>query len=81
MQAGAEGFDDAEVRDAGARIEEELGGYPVFIKPANMGSSVGIHKVEAAAGMQAVARSAREAASARGAWLRARTGRSDCTRA
>lgn len=28
------------------RIDEELG-YPVFIKPANLGSSVGVHKVKA----------------------------------
>ena len=27
------------------RIEEELG-YPVFVKPANLGSSVGVHKVK-----------------------------------
>ena len=27
------------------RIEEQLG-YPVFIKPANLGSSVGVHKVK-----------------------------------
>ncbi len=35
------------VRDAiFDRIEKELGNYPVFVKPANMGSSVGIHKVK-----------------------------------
>lgn len=27
------------------RIQSHLGGYPVFVKPANLGSSVGIHKV------------------------------------
>lgn len=27
-------------------IIEELGGYPLFVKPANLGSSVGIHKVK-----------------------------------
>jgi len=30
---------------AATRIEEQLG-YPVFIKPANLGSSVGVHKVK-----------------------------------
>ena len=28
------------------RIQRELGGYPVFVKPANAGSSVGVSKVE-----------------------------------
>lgn len=28
------------------QIIEELGGYPLFVKPANLGSSVGIHKVK-----------------------------------
>lgn len=27
-------------------IVQELGGYPLFVKPANLGSSVGIHKVK-----------------------------------
>ena len=35
-------------RAAGARIAGELG-YPVFVKPANLGSSVGISKVKSAA--------------------------------
>jgi D-alanine-D-alanine ligase len=34
------------------KIEKELG-YPVFIKPANMGSSVGIHKVKERAELEA----------------------------
>src|SRR6266404_3513546 len=32
------------------RIEEQLG-YPVFIKPANLGSSVGVHKVKEPGGL------------------------------
>jgi D-alanine-D-alanine ligase len=32
------------------RIEKQLG-YPVFIKPANLGSSVGIHKVKERSGL------------------------------
>ncbi len=35
-----------------ARVGAELG-YPVFVKPANMGSSVGIHRVRAEAGLGA----------------------------
>ncbi len=35
-------------RAVGARIASELG-YPVFVKPANLGSSVGISKVKSAA--------------------------------
>ncbi len=34
------------------RIARELG-YPVFVKPANMGSSVGVHKVKDAASLDA----------------------------
>lgn len=34
------------------RIAQELG-YPVFVKPANLGSSVGVHKVKAAADLEA----------------------------
>lgn len=30
------------------KVLEALGGYPVFVKPANLGSSVGIHKVKSA---------------------------------
>ena len=32
------------------RIQKELG-YPVFVKPANLGSSVGVHKVKDASGL------------------------------
>ncbi len=32
------------------QIQKELG-YPVFVKPANLGSSVGVHKVKEAAGL------------------------------
>ena len=32
------------------RIEEQLG-YPVFVKPANLGSSVGVHKVKDSSGL------------------------------
>lgn len=42
-------------RDAGvvsARIAKELG-YPVFVKPATLGSSVGVHKVRDAAALAA----------------------------
>ncbi|MCM2322189.1 MAG: D-alanine--D-alanine ligase [Oligoflexia bacterium] len=35
-----------------ARVAQELG-YPVFVKPANLGSSVGVHKVKTAAGLEA----------------------------
>jgi D-alanine-D-alanine ligase len=35
-----------------AKIEKELG-YPVFVKPANLGSSVGVHKVKKAADLTA----------------------------
>lgn len=31
--------------DAALRVAESLGGYPMFVKPANLGSSVGISKV------------------------------------
>lgn len=34
------------------RIEKELG-YPVFVKPANLGSSVGVHKVKEPSGLNA----------------------------
>ena len=34
------------------QIEKELG-YPVFVKPANLGSSVGVHKVKESAGLNA----------------------------
>ena len=34
------------------KIQRELG-YPVFVKPANLGSSVGVHKVMEAAGLKA----------------------------
>ena len=33
------------IKEIDQRIQEELG-YPVFVKPANLGSSVGIHKVK-----------------------------------
>ena len=33
-------------------IEEQLG-YPVFVKPANLGSSVGVHKVKEPSGLNA----------------------------
>lgn len=29
-----------------AALVQELGGFPIFVKPANLGSSVGIHKVK-----------------------------------
>jgi D-alanine-D-alanine ligase len=34
------------------RVEEQLG-YPVFVKPANLGSSVGVHKVKEPSGLDA----------------------------
>jgi D-alanine-D-alanine ligase len=34
-----------EMQQAAERIQKELG-YPVFVKPANLGSSVGVHKVK-----------------------------------
>ena len=37
---------------AAEKIERELG-YPVFVKPANLGSSVGVHKVTDAGGLNA----------------------------
>src|SRR5437762_1357716 len=39
-------------RGAAEKIERELG-YPVFVKPANLGSSVGVHKVAEASGLNA----------------------------
>lgn len=36
-----------------SQIMENLGGYPVFVKPANNGSSVGISKVKSAEGIAA----------------------------
>ena len=42
-------------------IEETLGGYPIFVKPANAGSSVGISKVKEEAELDAaVAKAAQE---------------------
>jgi D-alanine-D-alanine ligase len=35
---------EKEKEQSAKRIEKELG-YPVFVKPANLGSSVGVHKV------------------------------------
>ena len=44
-----------------ARILSELGGYPVFVKPANAGSSVGVSRVESAGELDAaVAKAAHE---------------------
>jgi D-alanine-D-alanine ligase len=40
-----------------ARIGKELG-YPVFVKPANMGSSVGVHKVKEASALDAALKDA-----------------------
>jgi len=37
---------------AAEKIQRELG-YPVFVKPANLGSSVGVHKVTDAGGLNA----------------------------
>jgi D-alanine-D-alanine ligase len=37
-------------QQAATRIERELG-YPVFVKPANLGSSVGVHKVKEPSGL------------------------------
>jgi D-alanine-D-alanine ligase len=34
------------------KIDEQLG-YPVFVKPANLGSSVGVHKVKEPSGLEA----------------------------
>jgi D-alanine-D-alanine ligase len=39
------------------RVAKELG-YPAFVKPANAGSSVGVHKVKAAAELEAALRDA-----------------------
>jgi D-alanine-D-alanine ligase len=41
-----------EKQSAAKRIAEQLG-YPVFVKPANMGSSVGVHKVKEPDGLDA----------------------------
>lgn len=49
VKAGQWTRDPATVRAAVAR---ELG-YPVFVKPSNMGSSVGVHKVKAASDLDA----------------------------
>jgi D-alanine-D-alanine ligase len=52
-QAGFLFFRENEI-DTGLaqRVEAELG-WPVFVKPANMGSSIGISRVDDAAGLQA----------------------------
>src|SRR2546423_2624567 len=39
-----------EKQESAEQIQKELG-YPVFVKPANLGSSVGVHKVKEAAGL------------------------------
>ena len=39
-------------RESAQRIQKELG-YPVFVKPANLGSSVGVHKVTEPSGLDA----------------------------
>src|SRR6266404_3934920 len=39
-----------EKQQAAEQIQKELG-YPVFVKPANLGSSVGVHKVKEAGGL------------------------------
>jgi D-alanine-D-alanine ligase len=60
-------------RDAAAvadRAQAELGGYPLFIKPANLGSSVGVAKAhsraELEAGLRAAARYDRRVLAERG---------------
>ena len=53
--ADAESADSEKIH---ARIESSFG-YPVFIKPCNMGSSVGVHKVS---GRDALAKAIRDAA-------------------
>jgi D-alanine-D-alanine ligase len=39
-------------RESAEQIQKALG-YPVFVKPANLGSSVGVHKVKQAGGLNA----------------------------
>src|SRR6266550_474078 len=41
-----------EKQQSAKRIQKELG-YPVFVKPANLGSSVGVHKVKEPGGLSA----------------------------
>src|SRR6266404_9010826 len=48
-----------EKQQAAEQIQKELG-YPVFVKPANLGSSVGVHKVKEAAGLNAALENAFE---------------------
>ncbi len=53
-------YDEAGAKKIKVKIEARLG-YPVFVKPANAGSSVGITKVHSEAGLDAaVAKAARE---------------------
>ena len=51
------GEDFCGLADEAARIESEIP-YPIFVKPANMGSSVGISRVEDHAGIEAAIRTA-----------------------
>jgi D-alanine-D-alanine ligase len=48
-----------EKQQAAEQIQKELG-YPVFVKPANLGSSVGVHKVKEASGLDTALESAFE---------------------
>jgi D-alanine-D-alanine ligase len=44
-------------RESAEKIKKELG-YPVFVKPANLGSSVGVHKVTEPSGLDAALKDA-----------------------
>jgi D-alanine-D-alanine ligase len=46
-------------QQSGEQIQKELG-YPLFVKPANLGSSVGVHKVKEAGGLHAAIENAFE---------------------
>jgi len=51
------GLDFIGIEEEAARIESELS-YPIYVKPANMGSSVGISKVKDHAGIEEAIRTA-----------------------
>ncbi len=46
-------YSSKKLADLRTQVERELGGYPVFVKPANAGSSVGVGKVKSADALSA----------------------------
>jgi D-alanine-D-alanine ligase len=52
------GLRDTEVTQAGDRVDAAGLRYPLFVKPANLGSSVGVSKVDAPPGLDAAVKAA-----------------------